>query len=320
MHWENVARADRDRYQEEKAAYTGPLLIPPAEGKLSDRKSFKKKPEKDPSAPKRPITAFLYFSQQLRPSLKNQNPGWRMAELSQELGRMWREMSESERTPYLKYEEEVKGKWRLESANYKEKLSILANQRKAEEKKEQLVQQQQKKLHKPPAKKEKPQQPHRNQYDEDPQRMQRHHVDQHNPYNMYDMYRHQPTAANHMSREDGYMGMGGQYPGGSSTMPGMLSQHRDAHATMGGGGGYPSVPPGGNPAYQQAHHQQASYYGEHGAASGRYADAGSSSGGPMGMGMPQGMDMRGYSSSAMMGGDMSGMGMYGKHIQAFFST
>lgn len=308
LRYENVAKADRDRYLEEKAAYTGPLLIPPTEDGRSHRKMYKKRKTKDPAAPKRPLSAFLFFSQKTRPSLKKQKPGLRMAEMSQELGRRWREMTEVERLPYTKCEEESRERWLRESAKYKEKKSVQAKQKKVEEVKETVTKQPQKKVPKPPVKKDPPPPLQRRQYEDEPKRVLPHQADQHYPYNMYDMYRHPAAAAHHMNREDGYMGLGGQYSGGPNAFPGMVSHHRDAHSMM--GACYPNASvAGSNPPYHQAH-QQSSYYSEHGSASGRYT--GSSSGGAAGMGMPQGMDMQGYTSSSMMGGEMPpSMGGYG---------
>jgi len=111
--WEDIAFADRERYQEEKASYTGPLLIP-------GDKSKNGKPEKDPNRPKRPLTAFLYYSQAMRPSLKEKNPTWGIAELSKELGRQWRDMTEAQREPFAQHETEERKKFSVVNAKYKE--------------------------------------------------------------------------------------------------------------------------------------------------------------------------------------------------------
>jgi hypothetical protein len=219
-------------------------------------------------------------------------------------------MSEAERIPYTKCEEESRERWLRESAKYKEKRSMQAKQKKVEDDKETVTKQPQKKLPKPPVKKDPPPQLPRRQYEDEPKRVLPHQADQHYPYHMYDMYRQHGAAAHQMNREDGYMGLGGQYSGGPNAFPGMLSHHRDAHSMM--GAGYPSASAAGtNPPYHQAH-QQSSYYGEHGSSSGRYI--GSSSGGLAGMGMSQGMDVQGYPNS-MMGGEMPpSMGGYGKYF------
>ena len=49
--WSERARLDKDRYNAEKSLYTGPWQIP------------SKRTRKDPSAPKRPMSAFLFYSQ-----------------------------------------------------------------------------------------------------------------------------------------------------------------------------------------------------------------------------------------------------------------
>lgn len=51
----------------------------------------KTKKKKDPNAPKRPMTAFLYFSQEKRAEVKEANPEMKGTEFSVELGRMWKE-------------------------------------------------------------------------------------------------------------------------------------------------------------------------------------------------------------------------------------
>jgi hypothetical protein len=51
VHWDEVAAKDKRRYLIEKSQYTGQWQVQ------------KKKTKKDPSAPKRPMSAFSYFSQ-----------------------------------------------------------------------------------------------------------------------------------------------------------------------------------------------------------------------------------------------------------------
>lgn len=64
-YWEDVAQKDKQRYMVEKASYTGPWHVPYRRAK------------KDPSAPKRPMSAFLFFSLGKRAILKKQHPDLR---------------------------------------------------------------------------------------------------------------------------------------------------------------------------------------------------------------------------------------------------
>merc|ERR1712130_1083113 len=80
--WEEMARKDKDRYAAEKAAYTGPWKIRAGN------------PPKDSGAPKRPMSAFLAFSNCRRAGIKRKNPGATNADLSRILSKMWKEAPE----------------------------------------------------------------------------------------------------------------------------------------------------------------------------------------------------------------------------------
>jgi hypothetical protein len=57
--WDKRAQKDKARYEVEKAMYKGPWKIP-----------ANKRTPKDPAAPKRPMSAFLAFSNKRRAALK----------------------------------------------------------------------------------------------------------------------------------------------------------------------------------------------------------------------------------------------------------
>lgn len=91
------------RYVREKAAYKGPHQI------------TKRRAKKHPLAPKRPMSAFLKFSQVWRQRIKNENPDVANTDVSRLLGEMWRNASHKEKAPYR--EEELR-----ERAVYKENI------------------------------------------------------------------------------------------------------------------------------------------------------------------------------------------------------
>lgn len=122
--WEEKARLDKERYNLEKERYTGPWQIP------------YKRAKKDPNAPKRPMSAFLYYSQAKRTSIKEQYKGVKNTEISRILGQMWKSCSQEERTPFIdrekaerdKYKVKI-AKWRQEDAKRKvEKRELEAEQ------------------------------------------------------------------------------------------------------------------------------------------------------------------------------------------------
>jgi hypothetical protein len=90
--WDERARDDKVRYVREKAEYKGPWTTP------------KRRAKKHPHAPRRPMSAFLKYSQNRRAMIKEQNPDMGNTDVSRLLGEMWRNASEAERRPYIEQE------------------------------------------------------------------------------------------------------------------------------------------------------------------------------------------------------------------------
>jgi len=140
--WDARAEKDKQRFMNEKAAYTGPWQIP------------WKRAKKDPSAPKRPMSAFLYFSQDRRGQLKVKNPAMRNTEISSILGKLWRDATDEERRPYVDRElcdrnkyKTVLATWKVEDALRKKEMLKrkveMAEQQQQQQKQQQEQQQQQ---------------------------------------------------------------------------------------------------------------------------------------------------------------------------------
>lgn len=108
----------------EKASYTGPWQVP------------WKRAKKDPSAPKRPMSAFLYFSQGRRRQIKEENPHMKNTEVSRLLGEMWRGASEEERRPHVEKEKHEREKYKIAIANWRKDFDA-----KKEEQRKQQAQQ-----------------------------------------------------------------------------------------------------------------------------------------------------------------------------------
>lgn len=83
--WEEMARLDRERYDREKAAYKGPWKVPDV---------------KDPNYPKKPVSAFLAFSNARRKDVAAANPTLSGAELSTLLSQLWKQCPEEVKQVY----------------------------------------------------------------------------------------------------------------------------------------------------------------------------------------------------------------------------
>ncbi|KRX38035.1 High mobility group protein 1.2 [Trichinella britovi] len=99
-----LAAKDRVRYDAELEAYGGDGL----------RK--RKRSKKDPNAPKRALSAFFFFSNSKRAEIQQAHPDWKVGQVAQELGRMWKAIDEDEKRKFedmaakdrTRYEEDMK--------------------------------------------------------------------------------------------------------------------------------------------------------------------------------------------------------------------
>ena len=104
-HWENVASKDRKRYNKERKDF-----------EPSARKVRRKK---DPSAPKRPMSAFLMFAQTKRSLLQKENPDIPNADISRMLGEIWCKAGVDEKRPFLEREESERKLYKAKMERFK---------------------------------------------------------------------------------------------------------------------------------------------------------------------------------------------------------
>lgn len=83
--WIEMGRVDRERYEREKASYKGPWKIPDV---------------KDPDAPKKPMSAFLAFSNERRKIVARANPNMSGTQISSLMSKLWRECPEHMKQSY----------------------------------------------------------------------------------------------------------------------------------------------------------------------------------------------------------------------------
>lgn len=107
--YEAMANIDRDRYYREKAAYKGPWKILNV---------------KDPRAPKKPMSAFLAFSNERRKSVAEANPGLGNGEISGLLSKLWKESPEEIKNQYRSREAHERKKFKVAFAEWEKKCSM----------------------------------------------------------------------------------------------------------------------------------------------------------------------------------------------------
>lgn len=69
--------------------------------------------------------AFLYFSRERRPQIKEANPDMKNTEVSAELGRLWNSLSEEEKQPYVERSNKDRERYMYEKSTYDSKQHTI---------------------------------------------------------------------------------------------------------------------------------------------------------------------------------------------------
>jgi hypothetical protein len=97
------------------------------------KKAKKKKKKVDPNAPKRPLTGYMLFAKEVRPSVVAKFPELKTPDISKELGKMWKALTEEERQRYNNDYREKKKVFDTDLKQYKEDHPEIAEQEEEEE-------------------------------------------------------------------------------------------------------------------------------------------------------------------------------------------
>ncbi|KAJ2499290.1 Non-histone chromosomal protein 6 [Coemansia sp. RSA 1972] len=82
----------------------------------SGKVTKKKRTKKDPSAPKRALSAYMFFSQDKRPTVQEENPGVSFGTIGKLLGERWKGLDDTGRKPYMALAEKDKARYEAEKA------------------------------------------------------------------------------------------------------------------------------------------------------------------------------------------------------------
>ncbi|CDS40117.1 high mobility group protein [Echinococcus multilocularis] len=82
---------------------------------------------KDPSMPKRALSAFFFFCDHYRSEVRNTHPEWRVSEVAKELGRLWDECPD--KAPYELQAQKDKRRYEEEMRRYKDGTFVTTPKR-----------------------------------------------------------------------------------------------------------------------------------------------------------------------------------------------
>jgi len=117
--WEKEAAEDKARYEREMAEYTPPIGFD-EKGRNVQAKKTKRKKRRDPAAPKRGLTAYVWFGHEERPKIQQEFPNISFQEVGRKLGERWRAMGAEEKAKYDVKAAIDKERYSRESEAYKQ--------------------------------------------------------------------------------------------------------------------------------------------------------------------------------------------------------
>ncbi len=101
---------DKERYQREMADY-----VPPAD---MEEYSSRKKKKKDPNAPKRNMSAFFIYSNEVRSQVKEQNPDAGFGDIAKLISKQYKALAADELEIYKKKAAEDKERYQRQMREY----------------------------------------------------------------------------------------------------------------------------------------------------------------------------------------------------------
>merc|ERR1712169_23466 len=93
------------------------IIMPKAAASRSG-KPIKRRTKKDPNAPKRGLSAYMFFANEQRENVREENPGISFGQVGKVLGDRWKALSEKQREPYEKKAATDKKRYEDEKAKY----------------------------------------------------------------------------------------------------------------------------------------------------------------------------------------------------------
>ncbi|KAG0649934.1 Non-histone chromosomal 6 [Hyphodiscus hymeniophilus] len=76
------------------------------------------KKKKDPNAPKRGLSAYMFFANEQRENVRDENPGITFGQVGKVLGERWKALNEKQRAPYEAKAAQDKKRYEDEKASY----------------------------------------------------------------------------------------------------------------------------------------------------------------------------------------------------------
>ncbi|KAK9355142.1 high mobility group box domain-containing protein [Lipomyces doorenjongii] len=90
----------------------------PKEAKTTRKAKAGGRRKKDPNAPKRSLSAYMFFANEQRETVRSENPGIAFGQVGKLLGERWKALSPKEKVPYEARAAQDKKRYEEEKAAY----------------------------------------------------------------------------------------------------------------------------------------------------------------------------------------------------------
>lgn len=102
----DLSAKDKQRFDREMAKYVPPVG------------TERKKRQKDPNAPRRPMSAFFHFCAEERPKVRAQQPDISVGDIAKELGARWAALGDAAKTKYQDLNQRDRDRYEREKRAY----------------------------------------------------------------------------------------------------------------------------------------------------------------------------------------------------------
>ena len=126
--WKKMSEEEKlpytEIYKQERCEYKKEMEAMPKETRLEIARykkwCKKKKNKSNPDRPKQAMTAFLVFSQQERPKIKQENPEMKFGDIGKELGKRWKDVDAETKAKCTEISDADKKRYQHEIAVFKQ--------------------------------------------------------------------------------------------------------------------------------------------------------------------------------------------------------
>ena len=123
---EKEKKEKKERNQKPQKVAKSPVAAAAREGDADGGaavgpKAKKPRKKKDKDAPKKGLSAFMFFSNDKREQVKADNPGIAFTDVARKMGELWKAATPEDKKPYEAKAEEDKGRYALEMEAYRKK-------------------------------------------------------------------------------------------------------------------------------------------------------------------------------------------------------